>query len=152
MFGGSVFYVASVSRFSVFRFTSPVLPYLQPMKRFLLYLMAVLYIAAGVNHFWHTAMYQSIMPPYLPWPLQLVYISGVFEILFGLLLLPKPTRRLAAAGIIFLLVAVFPANVQMAVNYAREHNPHLWVAILRLPLQGVLVWWAWGYYNVKRQT
>ncbi len=117
-------------------------PYIHTMKKILLYPMSLLYIAAGTNHFLHPAMYLGIMPPYLPWPAALVNISGVAEILLGLLLLPLATRRLAAIGIIFLLIAVFPANVQMAINYAHEHNPNLWLSIVRLPLQIVLVWWA----------
>ena len=115
------------------------------MLKFSLYLMAVLYVVAGINHFWHPAMYLSIMPPYLPWHTQLVYASGVAEILGGLLLLPRYTRRVAAVGIIVLLVAVFPANIQMAVNYVHTNNPNLWVAILRLPIQLLLIWWAWQY-------
>jgi len=117
------------------------------MKQFFLYLMALLYIAAGVNHFWNTALYVSIMPPYLPWHTTLVHISGVGEVLLGLLVLAPNARRIAAAGIVFLLVAVFPANVQMAINYAQSHNPYLWVAIARLPLQFLLIWWAWYYYK-----
>ncbi len=113
----------------------------------MLYLMAAFYIASGINHFWHTAAYTGIMPPYLPWPIALVYISGIAEVICGFLLLFNASRRLAAAGIIFLLIAVFPANVQMAINFAGNHNPYLWVAIFRLPLQVLLVWWAWYYYK-----
>lgn len=61
---------------------------------------------------------------------------------FALLLLPAATRRIAAWSIIVLLIAVFPANLQMAINYYNIHHPALWVALLRLPLQVVLVWWA----------
>jgi len=113
------------------------------MKQALPYTMALLYTAAGINHFWHPAAYISIMPPYLPWPAALVNVSGGMEILLGLLLIPRATRRPAAIGIIFLLVAVFPANVQMTINYARGHNPYLWLTIVRLPLQAVLIWLAW---------
>lgn len=87
----------------------------------------------------------KIMPPWLPWHLQLVYISGLFEILLGLLLLPELTRSWAAWGIIALLIAVFPANIQMMLNYYHRHLPGLWLTIVRLPLQGVLIWWAWSY-------
>ena len=117
--------------------------------------MAAGYVAAGTNHFWHTAMYVSIMPPYLPMHTLLVQISGAIEILLGLLLIPHATRRLAAIGIVFLLIAVFPANVQMTIDYAREHNPYLWLTILRLPLQFVLIWIAdryWRRRNVNRET
>lgn len=107
--------------------------------------MAALYIGAGINHFVHPAMYRKIMPPWLPAPVLLVGLSGAFEIVFGLLLLFPKTRRVAAWLIILLLVLVFPANVQMAINYRQEDHPLLWLAILRLPLQALLIWWAWQY-------
>lgn len=119
------------------------------MKKALVYVMPVLYMAAGINHFWHAAMYVAIMPPWLPYPVLLVYMSGVFEFMLGLLLFPSATRRLAAWGIVALLVAVFPANIQMAINYYHAHNPNLWLAIVRLPLQPVLIWWAWLYTRRK---
>ena len=87
----------------------------------------------------------KIMPPYVPYPLAMVYISGVFEVLLALLLLPLATRHVAAWLLILMLIAIFPANVQMAVNFWRRHNPYLWVAILRLPLQIPLIYWAWLY-------
>ena len=107
--------------------------------------MAFLYIAAGINHFIRPGMYKRIMPVYLPWHLELIYISGLGEIILGLLLIPLATRVTAAWLLIALLIAVFPANIQMAVNYARSANPYLWIAIVRLPLQAVLIWWAWLY-------
>ncbi len=107
--------------------------------------MVLLYVIAGLNHFYNTRMYMKIMPPYLPYPLSMVYISGVLEVLIALLLLPLATRHAAAWMLILLLIAVFPANVQMAVNFWRKHNPYLWVAILRLPLQIPLIYWAWLY-------
>ncbi|RYZ23215.1 MAG: DoxX family protein [Chitinophagaceae bacterium] len=107
--------------------------------------MALAYVAAGVNHFVHPATYRAIMPPWLPAHGALVAASGAAEILLGLGLLLRPTRRAAAWGIVVLLVAVFPANIQMAVNWWREGHPKLWIALLRLPLQLVLVWWALRY-------
>jgi uncharacterized membrane protein len=111
--------------------------------------MAVFYVSAGINHFVSPAMYMAIMPPWLPAPLTLVYLSGVAEIMAGLLLLPAATRRMGAWMVILLLIAVFPANVQMSVNYHREHNPLFWVTLLRLPLQFVLIWWAWTFAKKK---
>lgn len=119
--------------------------YIYSMKKISLFVMAVLYVAAGINHFWHPEFYLIIMPPWLPWHKELVVISGVCEIVFGLLLFLPTTRKLAAWGIILLLIAVFPANIQMAINYFNESNPKLWISILRLPLQLILIWWAWSF-------
>jgi uncharacterized membrane protein len=103
--------------------------------------MSAFYVLAGVMHFVRPSFYEAIMPPFLA-GYDLVMISGVCEVLLGLLLLLPSCRRLAAWGIILLLVAIFPANVQMAVNYYREHHPLLWIALVRLPLQIPLIWWA----------
>jgi uncharacterized membrane protein len=115
------------------------------MKNFFLYLMVALYVAAGLNHFIKPGFYMRIVPGWVPAPLSLVYISGACEVLFALLLLPTATRPTGAWLLILLLAAIFPANVQMTINYYRSHNPYLWITILRLPLQLVLVWWAWVY-------
>jgi uncharacterized membrane protein len=115
------------------------------MKKIFLYLMALLYVAAGINHFANAGTYENIMPPYLPWHLVLIYASGIGEIVCGVLLVPLATRRFGAWMTIALLIAVFPANIQMMINYMHAVNPQLWVAVLRLPLQGVLIWWAFQY-------
>jgi uncharacterized membrane protein len=85
------------------------------------------------------------MPPWLPWHLAIVYVSGICEIILGALLLFEETRSLAAWGIIGLLIIIFPANIQMMLNYRRKRHPLLWITILRLPLQVVLIAWAWQY-------
>ncbi len=92
--------------------------------------MAAVYIVAGLNHFINPGIYLSIMPPLLPQPAMLVYISGICEIIFGILLLPLFTRRFAAWCIILLLVAIFPANIQMTINYYHAQTPYLWITIL----------------------
>ena len=107
--------------------------------------MGLLYMAAGINHFLHPETYRAIMPPWLPAHSFLVFFSGAMEVLLGLLLFVPATRRLAAWGIILLLIAVFPANVQMVLNYDREASSLWWVALLRLPIQVVLIAWAWQY-------
>jgi uncharacterized membrane protein len=111
------------------------------------YTLALLFVGAGVMHFLRPATYLAIMPPVLPAPLALVYVSGIFEILGGLGLLPARTRRLAGWGLLALLVAVFPANVYMALVHEQLHIPG-WVAWGRLPLQLPLLWWVW---SVMRQ-
>src|SRR5450432_2353421 len=105
--------------------------------------MALVYVAAGINHFIHPEFYLKIMPPWLGWQKALIIISGICESLFGLLLIPHKTRVTAAWCIIALLIAVFPANIQMMLNYLHQNKPGLWIAVVRLPLQFVLIWWAW---------
>ena len=114
-------------------------------KRISLYLMSLLYLTAGISHLISPKFYIDIMPPWLSWHRELVFISGICEICLGLLLIFVPTRRLAAWGIIGLLVAVFPANIQMMLNYANEDNSDLWLSIVRLPFQILLIWWAYGF-------
>ena len=114
-------------------------------SRFFLYLMALFYIAAGINHFVHPDGYVKIMPPYIPYHEAMVFLSGVAELVLGVLLLPTVTRPFAAWGLISLLIAVFPANIQMAVDAYHTGKPPLWIALLRLPFQIPLLWWAWKY-------
>lgn len=117
------------------------------LKTALLWLLAIFLIGAGVNHFLSPAAYVAMMPAALPWHFELVYVSGVAEILCGLGLLYPPTRRWAAWGTIALLVAVFPANLNMAINQlpVGSMRPPSWALWARLPLQLVLITWAWWY-------
>ena len=108
-------------------------------------IFGLLFIAAGVNHFRDPKFYEDIMPLYLPWPSQLVIISGIAEIVLGIGLLIPQTSQYAAWGLILLLIAVFPANIHMATHpeiYPAMPPILLW---LRLPLQGLLVLWAYWY-------
>jgi len=115
------------------------------MKQFFLYLMSAFFVFTGVMHFLKPKVFLGIMPKFLPYPLQLVYLSGACELLFAILLAIPATRYWGAWLIILLLIAVFPANIQMAVSFYRQENPYLWLALLRLPLQFILIWWAWLY-------
>ena len=85
------------------------------------------------------------MPPYLPLHRELVYLSGAMEIAGGLGLLPRRTRRVAGIGLILLLVAVLPANVQMLLDARDAGKPSWWISLLwlRLPFQLALVAWVW---------
>ena len=112
-----------------------------------LYIMSLLYISAGVNHFIHPEFYRKIMPSWVPMHDGMILISGIAEVLFALLLLFPSARRIAAWCIIALLIAVFPANIQMTLNYYHENNPGLWFTLVRLPLQLVLI--AWAYLFTK---
>lgn len=115
------------------------------MKLIFLYIMAVLYLAAGTYHFVNPAFYKKIMPPYIPYHSEVIFVTGICEVLIGLFLLPASTRGYTAWTLIVFLILIFPANIQMAVNFWQRKNPYLWIAILRLPLQLVLIWWAYIY-------
>lgn len=105
--------------------------------------LGLLFVAAGANHFVNPDFYVGIMPSWLPAHRELVAISGAFEILGGLAVFVPPLRAWAGWGLVALLVAVFPANLHMALN--AEEFPSLPEAALwgRLPLQVVLIGWAW---------
>jgi uncharacterized membrane protein len=105
--------------------------------------MAGFYILAGAMHFYQPKFYLRIMPPYIPFHLALVYISGAIEIIFGIFLLVPVFTSFAALGIIALLIAVFPVNVYHLTSTKRGRGIARWVLYLRLPLQGVLIWWAY---------
>ena len=121
------------------------------LKTVIRVLFASFFIVAGVTHFTNRGFFTSIVPPYLPWPTALVYISGVAEILLGALLMLPRMEQLAGWGLIALLIAVFPANVHMAMNsslYPASSPAALWI---RLPLQGVLIAVAyWFARSVRR--
>ncbi|MGE3809629.1 MAG: DoxX family protein [Gemmataceae bacterium] len=112
------------------------------MRNLTTYLFGLFFVAAGINHFVRAEFYVRIMPPYLPWHLELVYASGVAEIILGAALWVPRCRRLAAWGLVALLIAVFPANVHMALNAEQFPSFPPVVLWLRLPLQGVFIAWA----------
>ncbi len=124
---------------------------LTKLKRPLLYVMAPAYVVAGLLHFVVPDLYVQIVPPVLPAPLALVYLSGVAEVAVGLGLLWPRTRQYAAWATIALLVAIFPANVYMATSGVVVQgmpgggDPSTLVRWGRLPLQGVLILWAYWY-------
>ena len=107
--------------------------------------IAALFVGSGVMHFVIPRGYASIVPAVFPAPLLLVYLSGGCEILGGVGVLVPRTRRLAALGLILLLAAVFPANVQMLANAIAAGKPQWQVALLwlRLPLQPALMYFVW---------
>ena len=107
------------------------------------WLLGVLFVVAGIAHFVAPKFYLAIMPPALPWPVALIYLSGAAEILGGLGVLLPATRKLAGWSLILLLIAVFPANI-----YAALHGlgsiPR-WILWARLPFQFVFI--AWVYWS-----
>lgn len=108
------------------------------------FVAAAFYIVAGALHFLSPAPYLKIMPPYVPWHLAMVYLSGLAEIAGGVGLLIPRLRRVAAWWLVALLVAVFPANLYMATDHIQmTANPSPeWIAWARLPLQALLIWWV----------
>ncbi len=106
-------------------------------------LLGMLFVFAGVQHFRRPGFYASMMPPYVPWHPEMVFVSGVCEIALGLLLFVPRYRLLARWGLIALLVAVFPANVQMALHPELFPEVEPWILWARLPLQALLIAWAW---------
>lgn len=107
--------------------------------------LGLFFITAGTLHFVNPSFYLKMMPPLLPFPLALVYISGAAEILFGTGVVWEKTRRVSAWGLVALLVAVFPANLYLAFNpevFPHIPEPVLWA---RLPFQALFVFWVWPY-------
>jgi len=112
------------------------------------YLFGVLFVGAGINHFINPGFYMRMMPAYLPWHAELVAISGVAEIALGALLLVPKFQVMAAWGLIALLIAVFPANINMTLHpelYPAFSQTALWI---RLPIQALLI--AWAYWYTRR--
>jgi uncharacterized membrane protein len=110
-----------------------------------LYLMSGIYILAGVMHFVTPVSYVKTVPKYIPKRMLMVYISGFFEIIFGIGLLFTETQTWSAIGIIALLIAVFPANIYMAQRMKEKQSKNAWIAYARLPLQTFLIYWAYLY-------
>lgn len=103
------------------------------------------FIFSGVSHFLIPETFMKMMPPFLPAPMFLIYLSGVFEILGGVGLMISKTQRRAAIGLMLLLLAVFPANIYVALENIQlggfmNYTVYQW---LRLPMQIVLIAWIW---------
>ena len=109
------------------------------------WVLGVTMVFAGANHFRVPRAYEKMMPPFLPAHRPLVLVSGVFEVLGGLGVLVPQTQWFAAWGLIALFIAVFPANIYMAVAHIplgkRPIAP--WILWARLPFQLVFIAWAW---------
>lgn len=110
-----------------------------------LYLMALLYLSAGINHFIKPEFYERIMPSYIPFHLACIYFSGVCEVVFALLLIFVKTRKLSAWLIVAMLLVFFVIHIQMLIDNLDNDGVMFWVAIIRIPVQFVLIWWAHLY-------
>jgi uncharacterized membrane protein len=111
------------------------------------WVLTIFMVGAGANHFIAPDAYVGMMPAALPAPLTLVYVSGIAEMLGGLGLILPATRKLAAWGLVALFIAVFPANLNMAINHLPLGTTAVptWALWARLPLQVVLIAWAWSF-------
>ncbi len=121
-------------------------------KEILRVILAISIMVVGVLHFAVSEPFVKIVPSFLPYPLELVYISGFFEILGGIGLIVPPVSHAAAWGLIALFIAVFPANINMAVNHIHidgipDSPLFQWV---RLPFQAVFIAWAWWYTRLDQ--
>jgi uncharacterized membrane protein len=111
-------------------------------KRIALVVVFLWFFLGCVPHFKATAMEMSIMPPYIPYPREMVLISGVFELLGAIGILIPRTRRAAGVGLLLLTIAVTPANVFM-LQHAERYGWPMWLLIFRLPFQVFLLWLIW---------
>ena len=111
-------------------------------------IMSIFYVGVGIKHFTNPMWFIKIVPPILPYKLSLVYISGFFEILFGILILFPTTRYIAAWGLIFLLIAVFPANIYLAITNGAALNTTPLVAWGRLPFQFIFIAIAYWHSTI----
>ena len=111
--------------------------FLKTIKLLTIVIMSVFYIRIGILHFTNPQYFLNIMPPYLPFHLELVYISGLIEVFLGFLLLFKKYRFYAGWGLILLLIAVFPANVYLAQSSEAQNLLGITekTALIRLPFQ-----------------
>jgi uncharacterized membrane protein len=121
---------------------------MSPTKAILLWVMGTFYVMAGAMHFARPDFYVPMMPPYLPAHVPLIYLSGLAELVLGLAVLVPATREIAAWGLILLLIAIFPANIHIALHdvpvFGAKHGAGVW-NFVRLPVQGLLIAWAWWY-------
>lgn len=116
------------------------------------WLFALIFITTGILHFARSEVFLRIVPTVLPFPLFLVYLSGVFEITLGILLLIPKYKRFAAWCLIALLIAVYPANIYMAMNTHLFPDINPMLIYLRLPLQFVLIAWAYWFTIAGKQN
>lgn len=110
-----------------------------------LYLMGIMYVIAGINHFIKPKMYVKIMPPYIPAHLSMVYLSGIAEIVLGIAVCFAMTKNYAIYGIIAMLLVFFTVHFYMLSSTEAGAGIPKWILILRIPLQFLLIWWAWFY-------
>ena len=113
------------------------------LQQISLYLMSLLYIGAGINHFVNPRFYIGIMPSFFPAPAFLNSLSGVAEILLGVGLLIASTREWSAYLVIAMLIVFFSVHISHLIDPPRMAKGTYWILVLRIPIQFVLIYWAW---------
>ena len=115
-----------------------------------LLIISSFFLIGGIGHFVNAEFFMAIMPAYLPYHYELVIISGVFEILGAIALQIPKTRLIGAYGLIALCVAVFPANINMALNPEQFADIPVVALYIRLPLQVLFIWFIWWSVKAER--
>jgi len=109
------------------------------------YLLGLLFILGGVNHFRKPKLYERIMPSYIPAQSSLVLASGIVEMILGFMLITKDSQSIGAWGIILLLIVFIPVHFFMLQNKKASLKLPKWILIIRIPLQFALMYWAFLY-------
>jgi uncharacterized membrane protein len=118
---------------------------MKTVKIILKWIFGIAFILAGINHFLNTNFYLRMMPPIFPAHLFLIYLSGVCETVLGVLLLIPKFTKFASLSLIALLIAVFPANIYMALNPQIFPEISPIAQYIRLPIQLILIAWAYWF-------
>ena len=124
---------------------------MEKIKNISIIIMSFFYIYVGIQHFIDPSWFIQIMPPYLPFHYEAVYISGFFEIIFGILILIPKTRYVSSWGLILLLIAVYPANIYLAFNEAPQQatgTSQFFASWIRLPIQFIFIGLAYWHSKV----
>ena len=120
-------------------------PRRRPIKSALRYVMAAFYIYAGVSHFTRPEFFLSLMPPYMPLHTELVYLSGIAEIVLGVLVAIPRTAMFAGWCIIAMLITFLPVHVHMLVNNHLYPEAPTWALWARFPIQAIFILWAYWF-------
>ncbi len=121
------------------------------LNTFLRIILGILFVIAGVFHFLTPEYFIKIIPPILPAPLLLVYISGAAEVLLGLLVFSGKYLTLARFGLSALLIAIFPANLYMYLHAELFPSFSEKALLLRLPVQALLIFWVWIVTRIDKR-
>lgn len=109
------------------------------------YLLGIIFILAGMNHFRKPKLYEKVLPPYIPAHSTVVLLSGIAEMALGFLLMNKNSQENGAWGIIILMILFLPVHIFMLQNKKAGMNLPKWILILRIPLQFGIMLWAYLY-------